>query len=317
MMLCTSCVSFIAIISYDATVVIYHALSSPLLIIFLLIIMYYNIHTQTRQLNLWGFTRDTNSGAWQHEDFIRGSVELIQNIKRIEIKGKAIVSIKKKTSMKPQKKKHQSVATATRSSSRKPRPPIRHRVPSPGSVYTDSDGSLSIQDGTVISLSPVTEKNTIAKIPENVSTCLIPNNTFQSSGTHEAPAHTNSTTTPHDQYCHQAAAISYPTPIRTNITGNNNNNMYTMSSSCQPYQMPLPRRDMTNQHAYSRPRDTIQHPSSMMMPPHHQPEEINSNSTSDDMLYLLSGVFEPDQLSTQESNDLSSILSLNDDVSQD
>ena len=211
--------------------------------------------------------------------------------------------------MKPQKKK-QSVATATRSSSRKPRPPVRHRVPSPGSVYTDSEGSLSIQDGTVVSLSPVTENNTITKIPENVSTCLIPSSTFRSSGAHETPAHTNSTTTPHDQYCHQAAAISYPTPIRTNITGNNN--------SCQPYQMPLPRRDiMTNQHAYSRPRDTIQHPSSMMMPPHHQPEEMNSNSTSDDMLYLLSGVFEPDQLSTQESNDLSSILSLNDDVSQD
>jgi len=280
--------------------------------------MYYNIHTQTRQLNLWGFSRDTNSGAWQHEDFIRGSVELVQNIKRIEIKGKAIVSTKKKTSIKPQKKKkNQSVATATRSSSRKPRPLLRHRVSSPGSVYTDSDGSLSIQDGTVISLSPVTEKNTIAKIPKNVSTCLIPNSTFQSSGTHEAPAHTNSTTTPHDQYCHQTATTSYPTPIRTNITGNNNST-YTMSSSCQRYQMPLPRRDiMMNQHAYSRPWDTIQHPSSMMMPPHHQPEEMSSNSASDDMLYLLSGVFEPDQLSTQESNDLSSILSLNDDVSQD
>ena len=276
--------------------------------------MYYNI--QTRQLNLWGFTRHLQSGSWQHEDFIRGSVELVQNIKRIEIKGKAIASTKKKTSMKPQKKK-QSVATATRSSSRKPRPTIRRRVSSPGSVYTDSDGSLSIQDGTVVSLSPVTENNTIAKIPENVSTCLIPSSTFRSSGTHETPAHTNSTTTPHDQYCHQAAAISYPTPIRTNITGNNNS-MYTMSSSYQPYQMPLPRRDiMTNQHAYSRPRDTNQHPSSMMMPPSHQPEEMNSNSTSDDLLYLLSGVFEPDQLSTQESNDLSSILSLNDDVSQD
>lgn len=51
---------------------------------------YYNI--QTRQLNLWGFTRDTNSGEWQHKDFIRGRVERLQYIERVENKSKATSS---------------------------------------------------------------------------------------------------------------------------------------------------------------------------------------------------------------------------------
>ena len=47
---------------------------------------------QTRQLNLWGFTRDTNSGEWQHKDFIRGRVERLQYIERVENKSKATSS---------------------------------------------------------------------------------------------------------------------------------------------------------------------------------------------------------------------------------
>ena len=47
---------------------------------------------QTRQLNLWSFSRDTNSGEWQHKDFIRGSVERLQYIERVENKSKATSS---------------------------------------------------------------------------------------------------------------------------------------------------------------------------------------------------------------------------------
>ena len=42
---------------------------------------------QTRQLNLWGFRRFSADGSvWGHRDFIRGHVERLKSIERIEIK---------------------------------------------------------------------------------------------------------------------------------------------------------------------------------------------------------------------------------------
>ena len=41
---------------------------------------------QTRQLNLWGFTRLSDIDAWTHPYFIRGSLERLERIKRVEVK---------------------------------------------------------------------------------------------------------------------------------------------------------------------------------------------------------------------------------------
>lgn len=68
----------------------YHIMSYHLFTLHSTAQPYYNI--QTRQLNLWGFSRDTNSGAWQHKDFIRGRVERLQYIERVENKSKATSS---------------------------------------------------------------------------------------------------------------------------------------------------------------------------------------------------------------------------------
>jgi len=47
-------------------------------------------HIQTRQLNLWGFTRIVSDrrydgGTWEREDFIRGKVNRLENITRVGI----------------------------------------------------------------------------------------------------------------------------------------------------------------------------------------------------------------------------------------
>lgn len=50
----------------------------------------YTGHIQTRQLNLWGFTRIVSDrrhdgGTWEREDFIRGKVNRLENITRVGI----------------------------------------------------------------------------------------------------------------------------------------------------------------------------------------------------------------------------------------
>lgn len=44
------------------------------------------LSSQTRQLNLWGFKRLPGIDAWAHPDFIRGSVDSLNLIRRVEIK---------------------------------------------------------------------------------------------------------------------------------------------------------------------------------------------------------------------------------------
>lgn len=59
----------------------------------------YNGHIQTRQLNLWGFTRivsdrQHDGGTWEREDFIRGEVKRLENITRVGI-GRSKVQLPK------------------------------------------------------------------------------------------------------------------------------------------------------------------------------------------------------------------------------
>ncbi|KAL7428292.1 hypothetical protein ACHAXH_002227 [Discostella pseudostelligera] len=41
----------------------------------------------TRQLNLWGFSRPSDFDEWAHPNFIRGSSERLELIRRVEVKG--------------------------------------------------------------------------------------------------------------------------------------------------------------------------------------------------------------------------------------
>mmetsp|Transcript_22084 Transcript_22084/g.50520 ORF Transcript_22084/g.50520 Transcript_22084/m.50520 type:complete len:315 (-) Transcript_22084:210-1154(-) len=66
----------------------------------------------TRQLNLWGFNRveDSKTGWW-HDNFIRGNVDRIALIKRIEVKGKSTTGKRSRRAARTSEKPYSS-ATA-------------------------------------------------------------------------------------------------------------------------------------------------------------------------------------------------------------
>ncbi|EJK44083.1 hypothetical protein THAOC_37408 [Thalassiosira oceanica] len=66
----------------------------------------------TRQLNLWGFNRvEDSKRGWWHDNFIRGNVDRIALIKRIEVKGKSTTGKRSRRAARTSEKPYSS-ATA-------------------------------------------------------------------------------------------------------------------------------------------------------------------------------------------------------------
>lgn len=63
----------------------------------------------TRQLNIWGFNRvEDSKRGWRHDDFIRGNVDGIASIKRIEVKGKSTTGKRIRRAARTSKKPYSS-----------------------------------------------------------------------------------------------------------------------------------------------------------------------------------------------------------------
>ncbi|KAL7525525.1 hypothetical protein ACHAXR_002539 [Thalassiosira sp. AJA248-18] len=204
----------------------------------------------TRQLNIWGFKRSSTDGptkgAWRHEHFVRGSVDSLRSIERVEVKND-----KSKTVQSSQPKKGKPKLRRSRSTCKEKRARIRNASPAESS---DDSPSSNFEAKVILPSPPIpsTPICTIA-IPENAATQAMvqpfsPNDTLQS----------------------------------------------------QPHLQP---------HTMWHTSSHVQHNGIAEQSNQQSMQEFNGNTNEDDLLFLLSGIFDSDVSS--HDDDLSSILSLN------
>mmetsp|Transcript_37500 Transcript_37500/g.63848 ORF Transcript_37500/g.63848 Transcript_37500/m.63848 type:complete len:339 (-) Transcript_37500:575-1591(-) len=106
----------------------------------------------TRQLNLWGFTRLGMKGAWQHEHFIRGNIERIHSIQRVETKNdKPRAQTQKRKS---KSKQRRSILRISKSQN-----DIDSRAASPAESTNGSVSSVSDADTVSPQSSPISNRD--------------------------------------------------------------------------------------------------------------------------------------------------------------
>ena len=273
---------------------------------------------QTRQLNLWGFTRLTRCGSWSHEDFIRGNTERLDRIQRVEIKSTAGVATDVKSKPKKVAQQRKS-ARPTRKSGRKV------RASSPDDSLHTADGSLPTQE-VVVSPSPQNAAN-VTGIPTAGIVMPMP---LLSQMVWPAASSSNYAITANPSY----QQVSYPVVSSTNSMDGSQLFQQGYPSSSIQYQQQttdilghsmvnsgyqpqrsLQRRDITSQSNHVMQQQYTGH--RQQLPPSNvtTTSDNNENSTTnEDLLFLLSGIFEPEVNgpSSTDADDLCSILSLND-----
>lgn len=273
---------------------------------------------QTRQLNLWGFTRLTRCGSWSHEDFIRGNTERLDRIQRVEIKSTAGVATDVKSKPKKVAQQRKS-ARPTRKSSRKV------RASSPDDSLHTADGSLPTQE-VVVSPSPQNAAN-VTGIPTAGIVMPMP---LLSQMVWPAASSSNYAITANASY----QQVSYPVVSSTNSMDGSQLFQQGYPSSSIQYQQQttdilghsmvnsgyqpqrsLQRRDITSQSNHVMQQQYTGHQQQLPLSNVTTTNDNNDNSiANEDLLFLLSGIFEPEVNgpSSTDADDLCSILSLND-----
>ena len=275
-----------------------------------------SIIIQTRQLNLWGFTRLTRCGLWSHEDFIRGNTERLDRIQRVEIKSTVVAATDGKSKPKKKATQQRKSARPTRTSSR------RVLAASPDNSLHTVDESLPTPQEAVVSPSPQNEAANVMGIPAAMPMPLLSQMVWPAaSSSNYATANASSqqvsypvvsfTNSVDDSQSYQG----YPSsPIQYQQQTTNNLGHSMVNSGYQP-RMPLQRRGITSplsNHTVKQQQYTDQQ---QQLPPSNvtTTSDNNDNSTTnEDLMFLLSGIFEAEVNgpSSTDDNDLCSILSL-------
>eukprot|EP00581_Thalassiosira_minuscula_P007610 CAMPEP_0183705522 /NCGR_PEP_ID=MMETSP0737-20130205/2572_1 /TAXON_ID=385413 /ORGANISM="Thalassiosira miniscula, Strain CCMP1093" /LENGTH=349 /DNA_ID=CAMNT_0025932671 /DNA_START=23 /DNA_END=1072 /DNA_ORIENTATION=+ len=113
----------------------------------------------TRQLNLWGFTRLGMKGAWQHEHFIRGNIERIYSIQRVEIKNDKPRAQTQTEHHQPKKRKSKSKQRRSILRISKSQNDIDSRAASPAESTNGSVSSVSDADTVSPQSSPISNRD--------------------------------------------------------------------------------------------------------------------------------------------------------------
>mmetsp|Transcript_22001 Transcript_22001/g.46405 ORF Transcript_22001/g.46405 Transcript_22001/m.46405 type:complete len:355 (-) Transcript_22001:230-1294(-) len=240
----------------------------------------------TRQLNLWGFTRIAmecpDKGAWKHEHFVRGNIERLRSIQRIEIKnGKLRTKTEKRQPRKSKTKQRQHGLRIPKV--------IEPRVASPAESTDGSSFSVS-HAGKILSRSP--DLLNLDEPLHPMHRPLISNRNFRPQLQHE-------TFSDSDHFCQLSPIISsscIPTGSQTQFQISPNQNSFNLCNM-----------DMMSQHQpMSFPREinmALVHRQNPVQPP------AKGSTNEEDLLFLLSDIFDSDD--NPQDDDLSSILSVN------
>lgn len=247
----------------------------------------------TRQLNLWGFTRLSNDGpdggSWKHAHFICGRVERLGSIERNEVKNsKPKTETRKPKNSKPNQRRN------TRTTQKAKRTAARVM-----SLAESTDGSISsVADGTIVPPRPpilnAASAPTIA-FPAPIQPMIQPLTSYR---TFRPPFLPETIWPASSTPCHpplitpstclmdgsQFQFQTSPMTIQSSFNSGSVNN-----SQPQP---------MQSFHGNNMIHVQYEH---VMQPP------VMGGTAIDDMLFLLSGIFESDESS--RGDDLSSILS--------
>mmetsp|Transcript_12684 Transcript_12684/g.27549 ORF Transcript_12684/g.27549 Transcript_12684/m.27549 type:complete len:325 (+) Transcript_12684:168-1142(+) len=231
----------------------------------------------TRQLNLYGFARVSNEGpnaAWQHEHFIRGSVERLKSIQRVEVKNN-----KPNTKTRQLKNDKHKQRRTTRT--------LKVRLITEDSS-TDSSLSIAISS---ISMKPAYASS------NNAPKSALDQNHIMPNKMHQSQAIWAACDAPHQQ---ASSAVSKSCYFSVESSSNSFNNGTRINRS----QPSIP--------SYTHNTNPPPRPSNVQEPPRrvsiqHHDQPMVGETNEEDFLLLLSGIFESEESS--HSDNLSSILS--------
>eukprot|EP00571_Detonula_confervacea_P015791 CAMPEP_0172299800 /NCGR_PEP_ID=MMETSP1058-20130122/2014_1 /TAXON_ID=83371 /ORGANISM="Detonula confervacea, Strain CCMP 353" /LENGTH=298 /DNA_ID=CAMNT_0013009363 /DNA_START=173 /DNA_END=1069 /DNA_ORIENTATION=+ len=168
----------------------------------------------TRQLNLYGFARVSNEGpnaAWQHEHFIRGSVERLKSIQRVEVKNN-----KPKTKTRQLKNDKHKQRRTTRKLK------VRH-------ITEDSSTDRSLS----IAISSISTKPAYAS-PKNAPKSALDQNHIMPSKMHQSRAIWATCDAPHQQASSAVSKSCYFSVESSSNSFNNNSTKIDRSQSSIP-----------------------------------------------------------------------------------
>lgn len=160
---------------------------------------------QTRQLNLWGFSRLSDVDEWAHPNFIRGSSDRLELIRRVEVKGNS----------KDQKQKRRTSISSASSSTTTTFPIIMLSFPSSNDSSSSADNTSSYSS----------EENRSAIVDNYVEHAMMVPSTTLNVEYHLVDAVGSST----------IVTNNYPTPTTRNGDNNSFPTTSTSTLSCLPF----------------------------------------------------------------------------------
>jgi len=159
----------------------------------------------TRQLNLWGFSRLSDVDEWAHPNFIRGSSDRLELIRRVEVKGNS----------KDQKQKRRTSISSASSSTTTTFPIIMLSFPSSNDSSSSADNTSSYSS----------EENRSAIVDNYVEHAMMVPSTTLNVEYHLVDAVGSST----------IVTNNYPTPTTRNGDNNSFPTTSTSTLSCLPF----------------------------------------------------------------------------------